>query len=118
MKHTPEPWAVLLHAPNVVFVMAGGYAKGTAPASAATPAVACCDRYCHGTADEVQANAARIVACVNACAGLDVSKVKALLDAVRAWAQKSDGDNMMRSMAAEQALVDSIRAAKGVGNAT
>ena len=58
------------------------------------------------------------IACVAAIGGLDVAKVQALLDAVRAWAQKSDGDNMMRSMAAEQALVDSIRAAKGVGNAT
>jgi len=58
------------------------------------------------------------IACVAAIGDLDVAKVQALLDAVRAWAQKSDGDNMMRSMAAEQALVDSIRAAKGVGNAT
>jgi hypothetical protein len=68
-NHTPEPWKVLPHE-SVVFIMAGGYANGTTPASAATPCVACCDRYCHGPADEVQANGDRIVACVNALAGI------------------------------------------------
>ena len=83
-NHTPEPWKALPHE-SVVFIMAGEYANGTAAASAATPCVGCCDRYCHGPLHEVQANADRIVACVNAMAGIpDPAAEMARLRAVEA----------------------------------
>jgi len=39
-------------------------------------------------------DALRIVACVNACAGLDIAKVKALLDAVRAECESKYDDKI------------------------
>ena len=67
-------------------------------------------------------DALRIVACVNACAGLDVAKVKTLLDAVRVHATlEPDASQLTYDRTIEvlddafDALADSIRAAKGVG---
>ncbi len=71
---------------------------------------------------EREATAARIVACVNALRGLDVGKVEALLDAVRAESESKYDDKIsvaehtrrqhVRMNACDE-LRDSIRAGGG-----
>ena len=100
-NHTPEPWFV-------VPIAAGNMTIADRP-----------DGEYVRIAQRVRTpNAARIVACVNACRGLDIEKVAALLDAVRALAEKSDGTtipvpNASETMAAVVTLADSIRAGGG-----
>lgn len=70
-KHTPEPWKKWVYKDGVCFVMAGGYARGTAPASPVTPCIACLDGAVLGFGyEQNEANGDRIVACVNALAGI------------------------------------------------
>jgi hypothetical protein len=57
-QHTPEPWQVN-HGDKGQVCDADGERRGCAPIA-----------HCAGSAAEKRANAARIVACVNACAGM------------------------------------------------
>ena len=104
-KHTPEPWYVVpIAAGNTTIAdrQQGEYVR---------------------IAQRVRAsNASRIVACVNALRGLDVAKVEALLDAVRAESESLYNDKIpiaehsRRELArsrASDALRDSIRAGGG-----
>lgn len=71
MSHTPEPWEI--YDGQIVRMFNG------TPQLVAT---------CHyGNQSDRAADLDRIVACVNACAGLDVAEVAALLDAIRAEAK-------------------------------
>jgi hypothetical protein len=68
--HTPEPWKENKLEDGVFFILAGLYGQGEGPASAASPCVACVDYHCNGGNKQAEANAARIVQCVNALAGI------------------------------------------------
>lgn len=100
-KHTPEPWYYVTGKTGLHHVET----HIDNPHGAGVPVCS--------IPKSREADAARIVACVNALRGLDVAKVEALLEAVRAWAVNCDDESMMRSMEAEQALADSIRAGGG-----
>lgn len=84
-KYTPEPWKKLGYKDGVCFVMAGCYARGTAPASGATPCIACLDGASLGFGyEQNEANGERIVACVNALANIPdpAAYIKAMRDAL------------------------------------
>ena len=109
-KHTPEPW-------YVVPIAAGNM----------TVADRSSGEYVRIAQRVRKANAARIVACVNALRGLDVEKVAALLDAFRDHQAKyseyrknpceETWDRAHDALAARRqaidALADSIRAGGG-----
>jgi hypothetical protein len=71
---TKEPWRVVSH-------------NGEAPQIIAGIRVIAKALYWLGSEDveEVEANAARIVACVNACAGIDPAAIGKLVEACKAW---------------------------------
>lgn len=68
--HTPEPWKVFAHAPASIWV-------------GETPVATCKTQDTQSPLDDIpwetaSANAARIVACVNACRGVELDQLEAL----------------------------------------
>lgn len=114
MKHTPEPW-----------IADGGYRVQGNCSGHRYDILHLDQTPMHIPGVNPKANADRIVACVNACAGLDIEKVAALLDAVRAECESKYDDKISTAehtrrqhvrMRACDELRDSIRAAKEVAN--
>lgn len=116
MKHTPEPWFAgrtdmrsYLGDGTPVHYVYRGDAETAQTRIRIVPMP--------GSDADPTDDALRIVACVNACAGLDIAKVSALLDAVRAWANADRGQASHEAYGlVEIALYhtgNSIRAAKG-----
>lgn len=108
VKHTPEPW-----------IADGGY-RVQGDCSGHRYDILHLDQTPMHVPDVNQkANADRICACVNALRGLDVAKVEALLDAVRAEAALPNhaisayNDSIRATERAISALADSIRAGGG-----
>ena len=66
MSHTPEPWIFFKDRSNRVVV--GPSTNYTAAICSITPEIDCCE-----------ANARRIVACVNACAGFNTGQLENVL---------------------------------------
>ena len=74
-RHTPEPWGVWLN-PD-------GCNRGMITDDALARHIV----YVVGNTHEAKANGRRIVACVNACAGINPEAVPKLLEALK-WAMK------------------------------
>lgn len=118
-NHTPEPWIA------DGLTINGWSDNHPIHKGATNERVWVCQMITGTPSSEDYANAARIVACVNACRGLDIEKVAALLDAVRAEASTLyDGrntidhrNNVEARILASSALIysyaDSIRAGGG-----
>lgn len=113
MKHTPEPWFAgrtdmrsYLGDGTPVHYVYRGDAETAQTRIRIVPMP--------GSDADPTDDALRIVACVNACAGLDIAKVAALLDACREEAKHDPAGSewpsrMGATMAAQMSLIDSIR---------
>ena len=75
-KHAPEPWVISEDSENDI--LSESYGKGNGWYEVAAPVSG------SGNDDDAQANAERIVACVNACEGIDPEAVPAMLEALKA----------------------------------
>ena len=77
-KHTPEPWGVWLNPDggNLEMITDDGLARHIV--------------YVVGNTHEAKANGRRIVACVNACAGINPEAVPNLLEAAKDFIYKVD----------------------------
>jgi hypothetical protein len=121
MKHTPEPWRVsgkIVNTQNVVSIKAIDKTISTLAA----------DEFRNCTIEEVNANAARIVACVNACAGMDdpaaeierlrdmEKNIAPIMQTVRSLAQHISRDKSIDQMTRLEALglLMAIPAEKGI----
>lgn len=83
MKHTPEPWSAATRGPNGCPII--GH-KGLMVAMLAHSSL---DKD-HG--EVADANEQRIVACVNACAGINPEAIKPMIDALTEWKKIRDLD--------------------------
>ena len=106
MKHTPEPWRITTHlSSDITHIVRRIDGEKHAVCIIRT-----------NNAEEANANAARIVACVNACAGMDdpaaeierlrdmEKNIAPILQTVRALAQQISGDKSIDQMTRLEAL--------------
>ena len=104
MKHTPEPWIYTAFDVPILFTGVIKHNEGREIAAI------------YGNMGAGEANAARIVACVNACAGMDdpaaeierlrdmEKNIAPILQTVRALAQQISGDKSIDQMTRLEAL--------------
>lgn len=103
-KHTPGPWK-----PDGYGLRVLAEPKHFKP-TAAHPVfvVAQCSTFCNGTEPEERANAARIVACVNACEGINPEAVPDVVKALEELLSLDSGDS---GTVREASVRDAARAA-------
>ena len=74
--HTPEPW-LLIQRRNIDSIIAGGPLKDMHTGDQVPTQIASASQQDWMSGGEREANARRIVACVNACAGIDTESLEA-----------------------------------------